>query len=100
MQELAACAQAGREALLRGDMARLGGLMNRNFDLRLGLFGEAALGEHTVALVQIGRSVGCPTKLPGSGGAALILLESRQAGKELVQRYAASGYRFTPVEAL
>lgn len=97
MRELARCAEAGREALLAGDIKQLGRLMNRNFDLRRGLYGDQALGEHTIALVETARAAGCPAKLPGSSGAALVLLDSKEAEQALADAYGAKGYRFTPI---
>ena len=100
MREIAACAEAGRAALKRRDLAELGRLMNRNFDLRRGLFGDRLLGEHTIALVEIARAAGFSSKLPGSSGAALILLDSKKAERELAAAYEARGYGFTAVRGL
>jgi len=100
MRQLARCAELGREALRRRDLAELGRLMNRNFDIRRGLFGDAALGQHTIALVEIARAAGFPAKLPGSSGAALVLLDSKEAERALASAYAARGYRFTAVRGL
>ena len=100
MRSIAHCGEAGREALMAGDMARLGELMNRNFDLRRKLFGDEALGEHNIALVEIARAAGFPAKLPGSNGAALILLDSRKAEAELAKAYQEKGYRFVGIKAV
>jgi glucuronokinase len=100
MRELAQCAEHGRAALEAGDLKQLGRLMNRNFDLRRGLFGDRALGEHTIALVEIARAAGFPAKLPGSSGAALILLDSREAEQALAAAYADRGYRFAAVRGM
>lgn len=97
MREIAACAEAGRTALLRRDFAGLGQLMNRNFDLRRGLFGDQLIGEHTVELVELARAAGLPAKLPGSSGAALILLSGPRAPRGLAEAYEAKGYRFAVV---
>lgn len=97
MRELARCAETGREAIRSGDRKALGRLMNRNFDLRRRLFGDEALGEHNLALVEIARAHGRPAKLPGSGGAALILLDSRETERELAREYEERGYRFVAV---
>jgi glucuronokinase len=85
--------------LRRRDYAELGELMKRNFDLRRELFGDAALGEHTIALVGIARELGFPSKLPGSSGAALILLNGkhRDAETELARAYEARGYGFAVI---
>jgi glucuronokinase len=99
MREIARCAQRGRQALRAGDIRALGRLMNRNFDLRRQLYGDEALGEHNLTLVEIARSAGLPAKLPGSSGAALILLgDSAEAETALAGAYADRGYRYLPVD--
>jgi glucuronokinase len=100
MREIARCAERGREALRKGDARALGRLMNRNFDLRRGLYGDEALGEHNLALVDIARSAGLPAKLPGSSGAALILLgDDVEPEAALARAYADRGYRYLSIGA-
>ena len=98
MREIARCAEAGRQALSKGDVKRLGRLMNRNFDLRRELYGDEALGGHNLALVEIARGLGLPAKLPGSSGAALILLgDDGDVERALSEAYAAGGYRYLTI---
>ena len=52
---------------------RLGELMNANFDLRRELYGDEIIGEVNLRMIEIGRSLNCPTKLPGSGGSVIGL---------------------------
>jgi len=99
IREIARCARDGREALKRGNFARLGRLMDRNFDLRRRLFGDEALGVHNIALVEIARRQGLPAKLPGSSGAALVLLGDRDDTSTIAASYAAQGYKFQPIRA-
>jgi glucuronokinase len=100
MREIARCAERGRQALRADDTRTLGRLMNRNFGLRRQLFGDEALGQHNLALVEIARSAGLPAKLPGSGGAALILLDdSAETETALARAYADRGYRYLSVHA-
>ncbi len=66
LDQIAALATAGREALLAGDHAALARLMNENFDLRRRVMDVA---ERDVALVERARALGASAKLPGSGGA-------------------------------
>ena len=100
MREVARCAQAGRDALRARDTRALGRLMSRNFDLRRRLFGDEALGSHNIELVQIARDFGLSAKLPGSSGAALILLGDPQAEADLAKCYTAKGYRYQPIRPL
>ena len=97
MRELARSAEQGRSALGRRDLRTLSRLMNRNHDLRVELFGEA-LGAHNLELVEIARSLGLAAKLPGSSGAALVLLDDAAAESALAAAYAAKGYRYQPIE--
>jgi glucuronokinase len=96
---VARCAAAGREALEARDTAKLGRLMDRNFDLRVEMFGESGPERHNLRLVEIARELGLPAKLPGSGGAAIILLAGRGERERLAERYAAEGYHYTAIKA-
>ena len=94
MQRFAGFAEEGWQALVDGDVARFGALMNANFDLRRELYGDAVLGEQTLRLIEIGRRHGCAVKLPGSGGAVVGLApESEAEWQSLVADYEAHGYR-------
>jgi len=99
MRAIARCAEAGREALQNRDLGRLGRLMDRNFDLRRSIFGEEALGEHNLALVEIARRAGLSATLPGSSGAALVLPQAREAEQALARAYEEVGYHYLPVRA-
>jgi len=96
MRELARSAEQGRRALERGDRKALARLMNRNHELRVRLFGEA-LGAHNLELVEIARSLGLAAKLPGSSGAALILLDDAD-DRALAEAYQQKGYRYQRIE--
>jgi len=100
MRAIAQCARAGREALRRGDVAKLGRLMDRNFDLRRELYGDRGPEEHNIRLVEIARSAGLPAKLPGSGGAALILLPGHKSSEALAEAYRSAGYRYLAIRAV
>lgn len=95
---IARCAEEGREALRAGDVKKLGRLMDRNFDLRREMFGDSGPERHNVRLVEIAREAGFAAKLPGSGGAAIILLRERGSDASLTRAYAAEGYAYAPVK--
>jgi len=99
MRAIARCAEAGRQALRTDDLPALGRLMNRNFDLRRGLYGDEGLGRSNIELVEVARQFGLPAKLPGSSGAALILLQDRKAEAALAEAYAAKGYCYQTIRA-
>jgi glucuronokinase len=97
MRELARLAEKGCEALAKGDLRALAKLMNRNFEVRRALYGDDSAGDHNLELVEIARSLGHAAKLPGSSGAALILLDDAQAENALAGAYAAKGYHYQPI---
>jgi len=99
MRAIARCAEAGREALRERDYGRLGKLMDRNFDLRRRVFGDAVLGEHNIAMIEIAREAGLSARLPGSSGAALVLLKNREAERAVTSAYQDAGYRYVSVRA-
>ncbi|HUU53766.1 MAG TPA: hypothetical protein VMY87_02510, partial [Armatimonadota bacterium] len=69
------------------------------FDLRKRLYGEEALGQHNLELIRIARDHGLASKLPGSSGAALILLDDPQSESTLAEAYADRGYRYQTIKA-
>lgn len=72
MSEFAGIAQAGRDAILRGDFVALNGLVNANFDLRDRIFDVA---EENRRMVMTARKSGASAKFAGSGGAIVGLFE-------------------------
>jgi glucuronokinase len=99
MRAIAHCAELGLEALRQRNVTQLGRLMDRNFDLRRKLFGEGGLERHNTRLVEIARAAAFSAKLPGSGGAALVLLDGGGSEEELAANYQAEGYVYTPIRA-
>jgi glucuronokinase len=71
--------------------------MDRNFDLRREIFGDLGPEQHNVRLVEIARAAGFAAKLPGSGGAAIILLGEQGDDITLARAYAAEEYAYAPV---
>ncbi|KAK9828127.1 hypothetical protein WJX81_008100 [Elliptochloris bilobata] len=69
MAEVASMAEKGRAALQARDHAALAALMDRNFDLRRQMFGDAALGALNLRMVLAARALGAAAKFTGSGGA-------------------------------
>jgi len=72
MKEFASYAQAGRDALLRGDLSALPALVNANFDLRDRIFNVAEENRH---MVMTARKSGASAKFAGSGGAIVGTFE-------------------------
>jgi glucuronokinase len=71
MNEVAELAEKGKNVLLENNYKELVNLMNRNFDLRRQMFGDEALGELNIKMVEVARSVGAAAKFTGSGGAVV-----------------------------
>lgn len=70
MAAIAALAHDGREALLARDRRRLAGLMDRNLELRAGIYD---LDPRHVAMVRAARGSGAAVNFAGSGGAVVAL---------------------------
>jgi glucuronokinase len=66
MEEWANYAARGREALLTGDVATLGELIDANFDLRAKIYN---ISKGNLEMIQTARSVGATSNFSGSGGA-------------------------------
>jgi glucuronokinase len=93
MQAFAGFAEEGWRALLAHDRARLGELMDANFDLRRSLYGDEVIGPQTLRLIAIAREHGCAAKLPGSGGAVIGLPpDKEEAWEALVAAYEGEGF--------
>lgn len=69
VQQLVENANAGRDALERGDRETFLGCMSRNFDLRAQVF---SIADADQSLIDLGRELGAGSKFPGSGGAVLF----------------------------
>lgn len=82
MQQLAALAEAGHQALLNADTRRLAQLMNDNFRLRRQLYGDVVVGSDSLAMVEAAASVGAAAKLTGSGGAVVALCPDGESQAE------------------
>jgi glucuronokinase len=73
MQQVAALAEKGWEALQRRDVHQLAALMKQNFQLRRHIYGDEFVGAANLAMVEAAQSVGAAAKLSGSGGAVVAL---------------------------
>ncbi|KAI8471038.1 MAG: ribosomal protein S5 domain 2-type protein [Monoraphidium minutum] len=85
MELVAACAEEGSLALVKGDHGKLAQLMDRNFDLRREMYGDAALGKLNLRMVAAARSVGAAAKFTGSGGAVVALCPQGEGQEALLK---------------
>lgn len=88
MQRFAALAREGREALLKGDFARLHMLINENFDTRFGIY---RLPDWQTQMVYTARQCGASAKFAGSGGAVIGTYNGEAMFEKLVAEMAHIG---------
>jgi glucuronokinase len=92
MKTFAAYAHEARSALLTRDYEALAKLMDANFDLRLAIYGEAAIGQRNLEMVGLARRHGLPATFPGSGGAVVGICEDDAVLADARETFAQSGY--------
>ena len=90
MEDFAQLAQDGRQAILKGDTARLSQLIDENFDLRNSIY---ALAPWQIQMIETARSCGASAKFAGSGGAIVGVYQDAAVFQALVDRLAAIGSR-------
>jgi glucuronokinase len=88
MQRFAELAEEGREALLAGDVERLGVLIDENFDTRRQLY---RLPAWQVRMIETARSCGASAKFAGSGGAIIGIYKDQAMYQELCAQMAQIG---------
>ncbi|CAL4069800.1 unnamed protein product [Meganyctiphanes norvegica] len=91
MRKFAELTDEAAVAIQANDWQKLADLMNDNFNLRRSLYGDAALGNDNLRMINIGRNAGAAVKFPGSGGAVLGLLTDPSKMAELRELYQAKG---------
>lgn len=70
MKEWASLTDSVLECLNTGDLGRIPGLLNRNFDLRCEVC-AGSISEKNRRMVEIARQCGASAKFTGSGGAII-----------------------------
>lgn len=90
MEEWASYAARGRTALLAGNVAELGKLIDANFDLRARIY---AISEGNLEMIQTARSVGATSNFSGSGGAVTGTFEDDRMFRKLEESYAPLGIK-------
>jgi glucuronokinase len=68
METIAELARQARQCLLARDYETLSGLMNRNFDIRRGIYN---LNPKHIRMVELARALGASAKFAGSGGSVI-----------------------------
>jgi glucuronokinase len=90
MTHAAGLAEAGREALLSGDVERFSALMDENFDTRRRIYN---LPPWQIAQVETARACGASAQYAGSGGAIVGVYRDEQMLAEIRARLDAIGSR-------
>jgi glucuronokinase len=90
MEEWASYALRGREALLKGDVAELGKLIDANFDLRANIY---TISKGNLEMIQTARAVGATSNFSGSGGAVTGTFEDDRMFAKLEEAYAPLGIK-------
>lgn len=90
MEEWACYAAQGREALLGGNVAALGKLIDANFDLRAKI---CNISQGNLEMIQTARSVGATSGFSGSGGAVTGTFEDDRMFAKLEKSYAPMGIK-------
>ncbi|CAL0317305.1 unnamed protein product [Lupinus luteus] len=99
MSEVADLAKEGKTVLEQKDYSKLAELINRNFDLRRSMFGDEALGDLNIKMVEIARKVGAASKFTGSGGAVVAFCpEGESQVKLLEDECQKAGFVLQPVQ--
>lgn len=97
MREFSRYTDLAREAIEDQNYQAFGDLMNRNFDLRRKLYGDAALGRHNLEMIDIARKAGLPAKFPGSGGAIVGIYDDPARLEFAAEAFRQSGYEVRSV---
>ncbi|MGB9596887.1 MAG: hypothetical protein ACPL7B_11455, partial [Candidatus Poribacteria bacterium] len=97
MATFASYALEAKQALEERDHKRFAKLMNMNFDLRRKIYGDKAIGEQSLRMIEIARSMGAPSKFPGSGGAVIGIFEDDKHFNKLREAYLSYGFRFIKI---
>jgi glucuronokinase len=90
MEQWASYASQGRGALLGGDTAALGKLIDANFDLRASIY---TISKGNLEMIQTARAVGATSNFSGSGGAVTGTFEDDRMFAKLEESYAPLGIK-------
>jgi len=103
MRRLGELTDASREALEARDYETLSRLMDENFDVRRRMYGDEALGQTNLRMIELARSLGLPAKFPGSGGAIVGMYLDEEQFSRAQQAFTDEGFVFRlihPTETL
>ena len=90
MEEWASYAERGRQALIEGDVAALGKLIDANFDLRAKIY---SISKGNLEMIETARAVGATSNFSGSGGAVTGTFADDRMFQKLEESYAPLGIK-------
>ena len=90
MRRLGDLAREAKSCLLERDFARLGRLINENFDIRARI---SRLDPRHVAMIELARKLGAPAHYAGSGGSILGMYEDDRMLERLRSEFESIGCR-------
>jgi glucuronokinase len=90
MEEWASYAERGRRALLEGDVAALGKLIDANFDLRAKIY---SISKGNLEMIETARAAGATSNFSGSGGAVTGTFTDDRMFAKLQESYAPLGIK-------
>ena len=90
MEEWASYAERGRQALIEGDVAALGKLIDANFDLRAKIY---SISKGNLEMIETARAVGATSNFSGSGGAVTGTFADDRMFRKLEESYAPLGIK-------
>jgi glucuronokinase len=90
MEEWASYAERGRQALIEGDVAALGKLIDANFDLRAKIY---SISKGNLEMIETARAAGATSNFSGSGGAVTGTFTDDRMFAKLQESYAPLGIK-------
>jgi len=98
MKRFARLTDQAKASLEKGDIERLGKLMNENFDLRRRIYGDRVIGSDNLRMIELVRAEGAPAKFTGSGGAIIGVVENRAQFQSISRRARAEGFKVVKIK--
>jgi glucuronokinase len=90
--------QKAKEAMEAHDWNTVADLMDANFALRRRTYGDAAIGQKMLKLIEIAQKHGAAAKFPGSGGAVVGMCRDPAQLGPLREEYVSEGTVFCLLE--
>ncbi|XP_064394355.1 uncharacterized protein LOC135341672 isoform X2 [Halichondria panicea] len=98
MKQFANLTDQSRTAIEEQNFKQLSTLINKNFDTRRRIYGDQALGEDNLEMVEIARAHGSCGKFAGSGGAVFGICSDADKKLEMKKVFQQKGYVFCDVQ--